>query len=229
MIYIFHGDDLGTSRKALNSLLDVEKGKGNEVVYFDGSKISYPELETALTASSLFYTQIIVIEGLLSRLRSKVKDNLIKLTCTYTGANTIVLWDAREVTKSNLSPFGKNAKISAFKTPAIIFQLLESLRPGNAHSVHEILTKSAESLEPGFIFIMVARQISNLIIAKSGDTSKLPPFTRGRLISQAASWEEFALLALHDRLLKIDRAIKTGTTKLDYLSQLDLTLVNLLN
>lgn len=225
-IYIFHGDDIGSSRKAMNLLLDQEKVNGSEVVYFDGSKIVHAELETVLTASSLFYTQVIVIEGLLSRLRSKVKDNLIKLVASYSGNNLIVLWDGKEVTKPNLTPFGKNAKITGHKTPAIIFQLLESLRPGRAKEVHDMLMNSSDSLESGFIFIMIARQISNLIVAKSGDVSKLPPFTRSRLIAQAALWEESNLTTFHEKLLKIDRAIKSGTTKLDYLSQLDILLVS---
>lgn len=229
MLTILHGDNLGASRKELNSSLDILKDQGVELVYLDGTKITRPELETALASSSLFFREALIIEGLLSRLRSKVKDSLLKLLAGYQGDKDIFLWESREVTKGSLTPFGGVAKIKLFKTPAVIFQFLESLKPGNYQTARKLLVTCGSTLESGFIFIMIARHVSSLLIAKSGDASKLIPFTRGRLLSQASLWDESKLLAFHSQLLALDRSVKTGTSKLDYLSQLDLLLISLLN
>ena len=228
-ISILHGDNIGESRKALNTALDSLKAQGVEITYLDGAKITRPDLETALSTGSLFFSQALVIEGLLSRLRSKVKESLIKLVAGYQGDKQIFLWDGKEVTKTNITPFGKSAKVAVYKTPAVIFQLLETLRPGNYASAHSLLFSCSSTLEAGFTFVMLTRHVSNLLIARSGDASKLIPFTRGRLISQAGMWDENKLILFHTELLRIDRSVKTGTSKLDYLSQLDLLLATLLN
>lgn len=227
-IYIYHGDNIGESRKGLSLLLDEVKAKGAEIIYLDGTRSTRAELESVLHSGNLFYNQVIVIEGLLARMRGKEKDELVKVVASYAGSKVLALWEPKEVTKVALAPL-TTAKVAVYKTPAVIFKLLESLYPGNYQVVRELLKETARGADPAFIFIMLARHIGSLLIAKSGDQNKLIPFQRSRLINQAAKWEERELVAYHKKLLNIDLTIKSGRTKLDYLTHLDLTLATLLH
>lgn len=228
MIYILHGDNQRESRRQLNTLLDSAKSKGDAVKYLDGSKLTRPDLESALLSSNLFTSESLVIEGLLSRPRSHDKELLINYLAKFNQDKTIILWDSKEVTKTNLTPL-TGAQVSRFMTPAVIFTFLAALRPGNYHEAHTLLQNSSLQSDPAFIFIMTYRHVGNLLIASSGDLTKLSPFQRTRLQAQTKAWTDSGLLNFHQRLFEIDLAVKSGKTKLDYLAQLDLLLASLLS
>lgn len=232
MLYIFHGDDQASSRNNLLSQIAVEKNQGRSIMTFDGAKITPQDLDSTLATANLFGEESIVIENIASRPLSGDRKKLFGLIKTYTGNKNILIWDKKEITKANitaLSPVSPKPTIVASKTPAIIFTFLDSLAPGSASRSLHLMHQAASQVEDGFIFVMTCRQIADLIVAKSGDTSKLIPFKRTRLISQATLFPDFTLYTLHSSLLSIDRAIKTGQTKMSYLEHLDLLLVSLLN
>lgn len=226
-IYIFHGDGIAESRKLLLSQIIKEKAQGNDVRFIEGDKLAPRDLESTLSTSNLFSVETLVIENILGRLRSKDKDACIELLSKYSGDKNILLWDKKEVTAPNLKKFA-GAKISNSKAPTALFALLEAIEPGNAKAVLNLLHEVVEGGEDIIVFTMIARQISYLIMMKSGTSPKFAPWQMGKLRAQAAKWEGKQLEIFIAKLLKIDLAVKTGATKLSYKDHLDMLLLNLL-
>ncbi|MFH1243988.1 MAG: hypothetical protein V1487_00220 [bacterium] len=227
MIQIFHGDSSHDSRRLLQQALDNERKLGKEIITLDGDKFLPRDLQTSLQTESLFNPLVLVIENLLSRLRSRDKDTCISLISSYEGSKNIYLWDKKEITKPNLAKLPK-AKVVLSKVPTQLFNLLESLAPGQAKVCLSLLHQVVESSEDIIVFTMVARQVNYLIQIKSATSPKFAPWQYARLRSQATKWSEKQLIHFHDQLLHIDYQIKSGSSKLSYLDHLDILLVSLL-
>lgn len=227
MLYIFHGEGTALSRTALQEALSRDKAAGHEIRTLEGDKLLSRDLDTALATASLFSQESLVIENLLSRLRSKEKDACLALLANYTGDKNIYLWDKKEITKPNLSKLPK-AKVSLSKAPTALFTFLESIEPGNAEVALKLLHDVIQSTEDIIVFTMLSRQLSYLITIKSATSPKFAPWQLGKLRSQASKWTDKQLEHFLAELLKIDFAVKTGATKLSYADHLDLLLLNLL-
>lgn len=225
---IFHGEGTAISRTTLQSALAQEKAAGRELRYLEGDKLLARDLDIALSTASLFSQESLVIENLLSRLRSREKDACLDLLAKYSGDKNIFLWDKREVTKPNLAKLANKAKVSLSKAPTALFTLLESLEPGSAKRSLALLHDVVKSSEDIIVFTLLARQISYLIIIKSATSPKFAPWQLAKLRAQAALWEPKALEHFLSELLRIDFAIKTGRSKLSYTDHLDLLLTTLL-
>jgi DNA polymerase III delta subunit len=227
MIYIFHGEGTGTSRKLLRDAIEKDKLAGHDIRTIEGDKLSPKDLESTLSTESLFSVETVVIENLLSRLRSKDKDACIELLSKYSGDKNILLWDKKEITKPNLTKLSK-AKVSNSKAPTALFTLMDSLEPGNAKQALNLLHQTVKDTEDIIAFTMIARQISYLIMIKSGTAPKFAPWQIGKLKATAAKWQDKQLEQFLSELLKIDLSIKSGTSKLSYTDHLDLLLSTLL-
>ena len=233
MLYIFHGDGIAASRKLLAEAIAKDRDAGHEIHVLEGDKLSPADLESTLATESLFSTETLVIENLLSRLRSKDKDACIALLSNYQGDKNILVWDKKEITKPNLAKLPR-AKISLSKVPTALFTLLESLQPGSARRsldlLHELVGARHASpvTEDIIVFTMIARQISYLIMVKSASNPKFSPWQIGKLRTQASFWENKQLEHFLSRLLRIDLSIKSGASKLSYTDHLDILLLDLL-
>lgn len=226
-IFIFHGEGTAASRKALHEAVSRDRAAGHEIRTIEGDKLLARDLESSLATESLFSQETLVIENLLSRLRSKEKDACLTILGSYKGTKNILLWDKKEITKPNLTKLSQ-AKISLSKAPTSLFAFLDSVEPGNSKIALSLLHESISSSEDIIVFTMLARQVSYLIIIKSASTPKFAPWQIGKLKTQAAKWEAKPLEHFLSELLKIDFAVKTGATKLSYADHLDLLLSDLL-
>lgn len=228
MITIFHGDNNALSRTKLQEALQQEKQHGHELRYLEGEKLTPKDLDSALSTANLFYTEVVVIENLLSRLRSKDKDECLSLLKNYVGEKHLYLWDKKALTKLAIAKLGPNLKVVESKTPTVLFTLLETLEPGRAQDALKLLAEVVATTEDIVVFTMIARQVSNLIIMKSATNPKFSPWQATKLKIQASKWSHHQLQDFLTNLLKIDLSIKTGSSKLSYKDHLDILLLNLL-
>lgn len=224
MIYLFHGDDNTASR---NNLFE-QKKKHIDIRELNGDKLLPKDLESTLGTESLFGNETILIENLFSRLRSKDKDACVQLLISYRGNRDILIWEKKTLTKLTTNKLPKTWIIKESKPPALLFNFLDTIVPGNYQQATKILVALRKNTDDGLTFIMLSRHVSTLIQAKTATNLKLPPWQIGKLKSQASSWEISKLLFFYDELYKIDKKIKTGTTKLDLGSQLDILLLQVL-
>jgi len=229
MHYLFHGEDTVQSRLQLRKVVQTYSSQGHEIREINAEKLTPPDLESLLSISNLFSRETLVIEGLYSRAKSKDKDLCLELLSNYQGDKNIIVWEKKELTKLTVGKLPKTWQISLSKLSAILFAFLDSIYPSNsAQSLklfHELLTMHHE---PIVIFAMLARHITNLLIAKSATSPKLPPWQLAKLKSQGRNWSESQLIHFHDELLRIDFQVKTGRSKLSYTDHIDLLLLNLL-
>lgn len=228
MLNLFHGDHTASSRTQLQSALANERARGAEILTLEGDKITPQDLESAILTNNLFTPTVIVIENLLSRLRSQSKDRCLEILTSAPSDKTIYLWEKKEVTKLTLNKLPKTTKISLSKTPTTLFALLDSLVPGNSARALELLHQTMLVSEEIVIFTLVSRQISSLIQIVGGGSPKTSPWQLAKLQSLSVRWSLPQLIHFHDELVRIDYSIKSGRSRLSYLDHLDILLATLL-
>lgn len=227
-IHIYHGDNTILSRNARQAKIAEYRGQGFAPTEVAGESVTRAELENVLATVNMFETDVVVIDGLVGRLRSKAKDALIELLVKIPPTKPIIMWEKKLLTALMLKPFTGLAKIELFKETPTIFPFVDSLKPGNAARALTLFHACTKDNDPFMVFGMIVRRITDLMIALD-DPSLVTgsPWGIKQIISQAQSWDIPRLLALHTKLLEIDINIKTGQTKLDLESQLDLLLLQL--
>lgn len=230
MMLLIHGDNLTASRNYLNQLLVAAGQKNQEIVRLDGTKITLTDVKQALEAGSLFgQDKLIVVENLFSRLKSKEKEEIIDYVAKSSPTGNLYFWEAKIINLTTLKKFGPKLQIKLFKIPALIFQFLDAVWPGNQKTMLKSL-KLLKSEQPELVFYLLCRRISQLIVAgdlgKAGLT-KMAPWQQAKMLSQAQKFTLQQLTAFYQKLLTIDKQIKTGQTlaPLDY--HLDLLIMAL--
>ena len=231
MITIFHGDNIVSSRNQLHQIVQEHIQKGTEVVKLEGGSLIEEKLIQALQQSSLFSEKrMLVIENIFSLPASGDKDKLVKILLDHPQA-TVFVWEKKPISPKFKNKLTKNkdVKINEFKTPAVVFKFLDSLKPNNSQQSLILFQQCCQEDSEEMVFYMLCRRISQLIQGSdsSGSYLKGQPWQVGRLKKQAGNFSLKQLLDLHQQLLDIDTRIKTGTNLLPLSSQLDLFLSKL--
>lgn len=230
MIYLFHGDNQVASRKKLTDLIAQAKREKKEVIALNGLKVNLTQVLSALESSSLFgQEKLVVIENLFSRPKSKEKEVIIKYLKKKSVVPEMIFWEKKTIPGTTLRWLPKNWQIQLFKTSAIIFRFLDSLRPGNTKQMLTLLKESIEKDSPEMIFYMLARQIRLLILAKDSGRRGLfgAPWQINKLLNQANYFTLEQLINLYQKLLAIDIDIKTGRSFMPLDWHLDLLTASL--
>lgn len=228
MITIIHGEDETASKNKLHDLKETYREK--EIIALDGKNLTITDLTLALETRSLFAMErVIIVENLLSRKPSKDKDELVKYIVKEEADNNVILAEGKEVTPAVLKKLSQ-AKVINNKQKENIFKLVDNIRPKAGYELVPIFQELIKTEPAEIVFVMIVRQIRNLILAKdsSGDYLKeLPPWQKSKFVNQAKYFTQDELVSLHRKLLDIDYKIKSGKSPLSLSSQLDIFLVNL--
>lgn len=220
-ITILHGEHTVASRTALAKILDASRASGISIERLQAKTLSEADLETTLGSSDLFGTEkLLVVEELHSLPRSKRKNDLIKQLAA--SSIPLVLWEKRDLTATMIKQF-PGATVEHFKASSSLFTWLQSL--GSKQPLKkklELLHQSIAADSDQFCFIMLCRQVRQLIQIKDAGTIKGHPFAVAQLKKQAALFSLEHLLELHTKLLQIDWTHKTGRATLTMQQELDL-------
>jgi hypothetical protein len=224
MLILFHGDNLVASRKAFVDAVSQAKA-GGLVVTLAAKTLTPAILGDTLGAQDLFcQKKTVAIEGLLSLLRSKAKDQMIELVLS--SNQDVILWEPKTATPAQVKKFSK-ARVQFFRTSPAVFIWLESLRPGNATQSAQLFHKAVDQESAEMCFAMLSRQIRLLIQAKQGVQLKMAPFAIGKIMKQSSVFSLEQLLELHHQLVAIDLTQKTSSSALSLAAQLDLLLLSI--
>lgn len=217
---ILHGDDNVASRKRLNELILEAKGNGWDITRLDGNSVTRDEiLVSGRSQGLLAANQLIVIENLFSS-NSRVVDALAELA-KYEGV-VLLVWEGKKIDGRKLRKFEKNFKIEPFNIPAVVFNFLDSIVPGNARASLKLLRKASRE-EAEFLLFMLAARIRQLIWIKENPQSlKLPDWQKRKLARQAKAWQTNKLYQFHSKLLELDRMNKRSLLPENLFSSLDL-------
>lgn len=227
MITIIHGDNLIASKDHLLQKINQAKASGIVINRIEASQLTRADLETKLIKKDLFGTEhLLVIEDLHSLPPSAEKKELISLVSQ--AQLDLILWEKKILTKSQLAKFPHSQNLMS-KVSNNLFIWLEKINGSNKNLKEQIsLFHKALLTEDVYLcFIMLIRQIRQLIIIKEGNKPTTSPWIINKLTAQARTFELDQLLKTYQKLLAIDFAQKTSTNSLELHQELDLILVNL--
>ena len=156
------------------------------------------------------------------------KDDRVDYIVKETIAE-IILWEGKELTPGFLKKFPR-AKVINFKLNANIFKLVENIKPHSGANLIPLFHQLVKTEAPEVVFVMIARQIRNLLLAndQSADYLKeFPSWQKYKILGQAKFFSQKELLSHHRKLLDIDARIKLGATPLTMTQNLDIFFLNL--
>ena len=223
MIFVINGDNLEESRYYYQ---DIKKNL-KEPVFFEGESLSSVNLIEFFNSKNLFHdSRDLIIENLLSKKKfSKELEEIVSIMNKNENSSDIVLWEEKEVGKKMLGLFSK-AKVSLFKYPQIIFNFLDSIKPGNGKNLIFLFHKLIEQTPIELIIYMFVRQIRILIaISDRSDIDEvktMAPWIKSKYQKQAFLFTREYLTKLYREIFMVDLSIKTGkvnsaTAAIDFL------------
>ena len=216
MITVLHGDDIEASRVELTRLKQQENSV--DLRMLDGKTLQEADLLQALESSSLFGGHArVIIENLISKSGKQEKrlERLCKILHASTGEGEVILWEEKEVRGNWLRLLGNDVTSRLFKLPAIVFQFLDNMRPGNSRSSVIQSEKLLETLPAEVFFAMIARRLRQLIALTDGATVKgLAGWQASRLTTQSKFFTVEKLTELYRALGNIEYSIKSGQSAL---------------
>lgn len=214
MLFLVHGDQPEAARAKLIELKSQAKNK--EIREVDGKRIDAALLVQALESSSLFGDHVlVVIEGFISSAKKREKTFTTTLKTIGEAGRTadIILYEEKEVDKTTITKLGQGVQAFLYKTPAVLFQFLDSLRPGNAKTSLAYFSQTVAHEAAEIVFVLLVRRVRQLIQLIDHITPEgLQEWQAARLTSQARHFTIKQLVVMHKDLLEIDIAIKTGIT-----------------
>lgn len=212
MITILHGDQAEASRARLNEI--IRESKGKEIRRIDGKNTDAGELTQAIEASSLFGGDLVVVfERLFGSLGKKQKLAVQYAAILSKATSDVILLEEKELSPTALAALGSGAKVELFKTPRIIFEFLDGLRPGSAKTSLALYGKLVKTEAPELVFSMIVKRVRQMVMLKDKVTAEgLQGWQVGRLTNQAGNFTMEQLLKMHKNLLDIEFSLKTGAS-----------------
>lgn len=228
MITLIHGDMIEASRAELTRLK--KESKAQEVRLLDGKGLDEAILTQALESQSMFGGEtLIIIENLFGKLGKKVKliESLCRLLVSASSSADIVLWEDKEVGVTVQKNLG-NAVVKLYKTPQLLFQFLDGIKPKAAATLLPVFQKLVTSTVPEIVFVMITRRVRQLIqLADGVQPDGLQAWQAGRLTAQGRAFTIDKLVAMHAQLVAIDIGTKTGSSPFTLAQQLEQFIVSL--
>ncbi|MEK7572195.1 MAG: hypothetical protein AAB553_08045 [Patescibacteria group bacterium] len=229
MLTIIHGDDTASSRKFFLQ----QKEQFPDALLWEGDKVTITDLAQIFSGGALFEeSKTLFVEQLLTKQKRKSEyEALITTIQEYGKENTIVLWEGKELDRSMLQPF-TIARIQPFKLPQSLFQLLDSLRPGNGKNLIKLLHQTIETTEGEMVFFMLIRQVRLLLALSSApiespidEIKRMQPWQKSKLEQQAKLFTINQLKDLYHKLFTIESKQKTGKLALPLIPTIDFLLL----
>lgn len=218
-IIILHGDDSIKSRERLKKFTDIAKERGWEVTYLDESEQTFQEV---LSVSSLFGKDRFFIVRDIKKMGKRELEWLKRNYKNLSG--NLIIFNEGYINVSILKNLPIDTKIEEYKLPVLLWNFLDSLKPGSSTRLISTLHKIVENKPIEFIFSLISRQIRDLYWVKRDPVSTGFPFWKiNKLKSQTQYFSLEKLKTLIDSLSIIDYKVKTSKTNL--LEELDLLII----
>lgn len=231
-ISVLHGDNQVLSRKRLGELKEQLQSRGVEIVVVDGKNVSFDQFQLASQTQLLLGESAVFVEEFWS---TKVKntsrqssDKIQNYTKLISG--NIVFWEPRELSSLIISSFPEFWNIQNFSISRKIFQFLDALGVGNAKTALMLLREVIKTDTEYIVLPTLAWYVRSMLCAKV-DPSSLsgPSWKQQKLLNQAKKFDTQQLLALHAKLLRLDRSQKTGKLDIPLSNALDLVVADIYN
>lgn len=215
MITILHGDNIEASRAEFMKIQ--QAGKGAQIRWLDTKSIDPTALYTALTTPAMEGEKVLVIVENFFSGRKKKPDTLFDI---QTDAH-VIIWEGRELEKALLSKLAPSVSVKLFRTPPAIFEFLDKL-------TLESFQKAVGQEPPELIFTLLVRRVRQLLMLSGGTRiGALAPWQEARLTRQGRSFTMEKLYTMHNGLLDLEYALKTGASPFSLTELLQQWIINL--
>lgn len=227
-VTVYSGDDIVSSRKAFLTHLELLRNQKVETVRIAGKELTEEVLENFSVPVSLFKEKrALAIEGLLGGPKSKEKEKILERLGRLSDC-LVIIWENKEFPKNDQLKYPKNFVFKNFKLPPILFNFLDSISPGKTDANLKALREALKEVDPSYLFLMLARQIRFLILAK--DEKNMPamsPWQKSKIIQQAKAFNLPKLINFYRKLLEIDWQQKTSNLPFPLSKMLELLMIDL--
>ena len=213
MIFLFHGDDIRASRVAFLQLFSDRPDE--EIRRVEGKNINETVLVQALESQSMFGKKpVVVIESLLS-VSAKKSEWLKKICVTLRSehGSQVILWEPRQISAAIIKYLGSEATVREFSLPVVLFQFLDTLKPGNGKQLGHLFRTITERDSPELLHALLVKRIRQLIMVRNRITPVgLADWQVRRLTSQVQFFTMEKLTDVQEKLLDMEYRVKTGST-----------------
>ncbi|MBQ6436739.1 hypothetical protein IJJ27_04275 [bacterium] len=227
-IFVFHGEKQEESVQALSDKISQLRQEGYSITNLTGKELTPALLQEATEQSDFFGGQkAVVIRGLFSRPKSKVRDSLVEMILQSEAE--IILFEAKQITPTTLKPFKGKAQIFESRKKSAIWKLLSTFSPDNNNKnfieAYETACEEQGEMPAVYLTAMLLWQIQQLIDVKQNNFHGAP-FVKTRMQSQARKFSLEELFAWHQKLVQFDYRQKSTAKKLpDFKEELLLVLL----
>lgn len=223
MLTIICGEDSATSRNYFYELKNNYKKQGSEIYNIDSSQLT--EITSWMGDSPSLFSQkkVFFTQGINKKISKKAPSKNLRIIEEIIKDKNIELIDWEEEISARFLKIGNGVTVKEFKPNENIFKLLDSCYPGNIKQFLTQLHLLSETVEGGFIFIMLQRHIRNLLLLSLKlNVPKLAPWQAAKLKGQSSKWDTKKLLGFYESLHRIDVSTKTSTNPYSMTNSLDI-------
>src|SRR3989344_2829039 len=168
MLTVICGEDSVSSYDYSSSLKKKFIKKNIEVIHISSNDLEnipewMGETQSLFSPEKVFFTR-----NLNKRLSRKLSLKINKIVDGLIKNKSIEIFDWEEGKTVRDLKFPVGIVVKEFKPNENIFKLVDSIYPGNLNFFIKGLEVLSAGSDENFLFIMIARQIRNLILVKSG-------------------------------------------------------------
>ncbi|MBI4009085.1 hypothetical protein HY357_02535 [Candidatus Roizmanbacteria bacterium] len=221
MLTIICGEDTSASRNYFLSLKKDYKEKGYEIRDIRPDELSSISLWLGESPSLFSIKRVFFSQNVNKYVRRDSMSLINDLKKLEKNTDVeLIMWESVSLWELRLSKLGK---VKEFRPRETIFKLLDSAYPGNRNLFISLLNSLSDKSDENFIFLMLVRQIKNLLLLKQGFSPvKMQSWQTYKLKSIAKSWKLENLISFYEALFKIEVGLKTGTNPYSIKESLDI-------
>ena len=216
MLYIYCGEDTIAARLAYTKEIEKYRSTLAEIVTISAS--SLVEMNKGIANNlNLFSTQTVFsvenLEKFGFKKSTKTKEDVVYEAIFSIAQNrSVILLDFEEGKQARQLKLKDLATVFESKPATSIFNLVEECIPGNKDGFIQSLRIVCQTQDEQFVFIMLYRQIRQLVLAlTNGLSGKLSPWQKTKILGQAKKWEKEHLVNFYSGLIKIETGSKTNS------------------
>ena len=227
MITVICGEDVVASRALYESIKHDFRLKSSEIRSIMARDV-VDIIDKSELNTSLFFAHIVYcvdnLSSVVSRLKSKHALEPYERIAQRSDVH-ILDWEDGKAARDISMKFASSIK--ECKPAHNIFQFLDTLYPGNITQAYMRYVQLSAHNDSMFLFTMMTRHIRSLLLAKNGQfLSRVQPWQKSKLSSQAKQWPAATLEAFYEGFGRVDIAMKTAGTPLSLEQSLAILLMH---
>lgn len=205
-ILVINGEATNESEQKITEILEKSKEKEYTFHDFRGEK-DKNYIKNFFRGTDLFDTKrlIVIDNGLFSEFSKYLNTKDDK------NNDFVIIYSNKELAKGVINKIPNVDKIFTFTYPKLIWSYLESIYPGNAKNIINLLSKIEDHEPLELVFYLTFKQLRDLYLIKEKSLpGTVAPWRLQKLERQASKFKKDGLVEFINKLSNLDFQVKTG-------------------